>query len=79
MTANDRAALEARRLYTRYVKPLEGDHRGEYAAVAPNGRVVTGSTLLGTVEHAASTLGPDNVVFKVGERAVGKLLCLATR
>ena len=70
---------EANRLYTLYVKPLEREHTGEYAAVTPDGRIVIGPTLLDTVEEAVSTFGPGNVVFKVGERAVGKWLCLAPR
>ncbi len=79
MAANDMDMHEANQLYTRYVKPLEREHTGEYAAVTADGRTVIGSTLLDTVEQAASTLGPDNVVFKVGERTVGKWLCLTTR
>jgi predicted aspartyl protease len=59
---------EANRLYTLYVKPLEREHTGEYAAVTPDGRIVIGPTLLDTVEEAVSTPGPGNVVFKVGER-----------
>jgi hypothetical protein len=79
MAANHTDTQEVNRLYARYVTPLERDHMGEYAAVTADGRMVTGSTLLETVEQAISTLGPDNVVFKGGERAVGKLLCLTTR
>lgn len=70
---------EADRLYTRYVQPLEREHTGEYVAVTPEGRSVIGSTLLNAVEQAAALLGPGNVVFKVGERTVGKWLCLTIR
>lgn len=77
--ANHMDLKEADRLYTRYVEPLEREHAGEYAAVTTDGRIVIGPTLLGTVEEAVSTLGPRNVVFKVGERAVGKWLYLTTR
>lgn len=77
--ANDMDMQEANRLYTLYVKPLEPEHTGEYAAVTPDGRVVMGPTLLDTVEEAVSTLGRGNVVFKVGERTVGKWMCLTTR
>lgn len=69
----------AKQLYTRYVKPLELEHTGEYVAVASDGRIVIGSTLIDTVDQAASSLGPDNVVFEVEDRAVGKWLCLATK
>jgi non-canonical (house-cleaning) NTP pyrophosphatase len=78
-TANDNKVEAANRLYARYVEPLELDHAGEYAAVSPDGKVILGPTLLDVLERAATALGPDNIVFKVGERVVGKWLHLGRR
>lgn len=63
---------EAQRLYDQYVKPLELKHKGEYAAVSPEGQMIIAATLLEAVEKASSTLGPSNFVFKVGQKVVGK-------
>lgn len=68
------SAQEAQQLYDRFVKPHETDHPGEYAAVSFDGRVLFAPTLLSAVEKASSTFGPKNVVFKVGQRVVGKWL-----
>jgi hypothetical protein len=66
------ATVEGFRLYERYGKPLESEHRGEYVAIAPDGRTVLAPTLLEVVQRATTILGPGNHVFKVGERTVGK-------
>ena len=63
----------ADRLYEQYGKPLEDQHRGQYVAIAPDGRFVLAPTLVEAVQRARTTLGLGNFVFKVGERAVGRL------
>ncbi len=73
MLKSDQGQLdEADRLYEQYGKPFEAEHWGEYVAIARDGRVVLAPTLLEAVQQAASVLGSDNHVFKVGERTVGK-------
>jgi hypothetical protein len=66
------STVEGFRLYERYGKPLETEHRGEYVAIAPDGRTVLAPTLLEVVQRATTILGSGNQVFKVGERTVGK-------
>jgi hypothetical protein len=57
-------------LYAQYVKPLEKEHIDEYAAVAPDGRLVLAPTLPDVMERAEQALPPGNFLFKVGEVAV---------
>jgi hypothetical protein len=62
------------RLYERYVKPLELEHRGKYVGVSFQGGTVIGTTLLEALEQASDSFGKGNtIVFKVGERVVGRL------
>jgi hypothetical protein len=72
----DNDAREALRLYEEYAKPLEPQHKGEYVAVSIQGKTVLGTDLLTLVDQAAEELGPGNYIFKIGEIAVGKWLCL---
>jgi hypothetical protein len=60
---------EADRLYEKYVKPLEKDHRGEYMIVSPTGQFLLGTQLYDLVETAERKFGPGNYVFKLGESA----------
>jgi hypothetical protein len=59
-------------LYERYGKPLEAKHRGEFLAVSEDGRTLLGKDLFEVVERAAADFGPENFIFKVGEKSVGK-------
>ena len=43
-------------LYARYGKPLEAQHRGEYAAITEDGRVVTGTDDLKIAERALHSM-----------------------
>ena len=74
LTASSQNETERRydALYEQYGKPLEQDHMGEYLAIAPDGRIVLGSTLLEVAQKASDTLGSGHFLFKVGERSVGK-------
>jgi hypothetical protein len=63
---------ESDALYDRYVKPLEAEHMGEYAAVSATGKTVLASELMDVVDQAVDELGPESSVFRVGERAVGR-------
>ncbi len=72
--ANHSQELDRRfdELYERYGKPLEAKHRGEYLAVSQDGRTLLGDDIAEVVEQAASQFGPENFIFKVGEKSVGK-------
>jgi hypothetical protein len=73
MTA-DQTALkqEADRLYAQYGKPLEAGHRGEYAAIFPDGTTILGTSVLQVAETALHTVGRGSFIFKIGEKALGK-------
>lgn len=63
------------KLYERHGKPLEKTHKGEYLAVSFKGKFFLGNNLYETVKKAADTFGPANsIVFKVGQKFVGKWL-----
>ncbi len=59
-------------LYERYGKLLEAKHRGEFLAVSQDGRTLVGPDLADVVEKAAAEFGPENFIFKVGEKVVGR-------
>jgi hypothetical protein len=59
-------------LYEQYGRPLEQDHRGEYAAISPRGDVVLGRTMHEAAQKAADQFGPGSFLFKVGDREVGR-------
>jgi hypothetical protein len=63
---------ERDQLYERFGKPLEAEHWGQFAAIAPDGRVYLAPTMVEAAEQADSEFGPGVYLFKVGERAVGK-------
>ena len=75
MTERQPPRLEdADRLYDRYVKPLEQEHRGEYAAVSFQGQTILAATFLEALQQASEKLGRGNsIVFNVGGKAIGKL------
>lgn len=65
---------EALRVYERYGKPLEAEHSGEFLAVSEDGETLVGADLLAVSKQATETFGPGNIVFKIGEIAVGRWL-----
>jgi hypothetical protein len=64
---------DADRLYEKYVKPLEKEQRGKYVLVTPDGQTIFTSTLLEAVQKAADIPDPNNFVFKVGDKVVGRI------
>lgn len=63
------------KLYELHGKPLEKTHKGEYLAVSFKGKTILGNNLYEIVKNAAATFGPANsIVFKVGQKFVGKWL-----
>ena len=60
-------------LYERYAKPLEAERRGEYIAVSWDGDTLLGTDLEEVSLSAMQRLGKGGFVFKIGDKAVGKL------
>ena len=72
---NERApgTLDPDRVYETYVKPLEQSHRDEYVLVTPAGQTVLAPTLLAAVREAAKAPDRRNLVFRIGQKAVGTI------
>jgi CubicO group peptidase (beta-lactamase class C family) len=70
----DQSQLLARadQLYEQYAKPLESEHEGEFVAIAKDGRIVLGRSAHEVGRKARDAFGPENFVFKIGPRVVGK-------
>jgi hypothetical protein len=66
-----------RQLYERFGKPLEGDHLGEYVAIAPDGRTILGSRAADVLQRAVETFGSGNfAISQVGHTTLGRWLGL---
>lgn len=63
----------ADRLYNRHAKPLESEHWGKYIAISASGESVMGADIADVRYRSLDRLGRGAFVFKIGERAVGKL------
>jgi hypothetical protein len=61
-------------IYDRYVKPLEDQHIGQYAAVSPKGDLLLAPSFIEAIQQSTQRFGKGNFVFKVGERVVGEIL-----
>lgn len=59
-----RRAEEDERLYGRYGKPLEQDHKGEYVAIGPDGEVILGHDDLAVKQQALARFGSGNYAFR---------------
>ncbi len=68
-----RRLREADDLYDRYGKPLEAAHQGKYIAITGDGRTLVGPSAQDVMRRAVRAFGPGSYVFKLGERAVGRL------
>lgn len=64
---------QADRLYDRYGKPFEKEHRGKYILIYPDGRTIVGNELVEVLQRAEADVGPGGFIFKVGQKAVFKL------
>lgn len=60
-------------LYERYAKPLEPERWGEYIAVSWEGDTLLGTDLEEVSLSAMQRLGEGGFVFRIGDKAVGKL------
>jgi hypothetical protein len=63
---------QADELYEQYAKPLETEHQGEFVAVAKDGRTILGRSAREVGRKAREAFGPENFVFKIGPRVVGR-------
>lgn len=71
VTERDRVA-EGDRLYERYARHLEGEHWGEYVAVARDGRIVVGETAVAVAQEAIDRFGGGSFLFRIGDRVMGR-------
>ena len=60
-------------LYDRYARCLEAEHWGEFVAIATDGRTFLAPTLHEVTFEGPKNLGHGLYIFRIGERAVGKL------
>ncbi len=58
--------------YELFVKRLESDHWGDFAAVRKDGSLVLAPSLLEALEKGELQLGSGIYIYRVGEVAVGK-------
>jgi hypothetical protein len=66
--------MDADKMYAQYVKPLEDQHQGEFIAVSPKGQTLFAPSIAEALLQGSKQFGKGNFIFKVGEKAVGKLL-----
>jgi hypothetical protein len=60
-------------LYKRFGKPLEGEQRGKFVAIAPDGALIIDDDQIRVLERAIRQFGSGNFAFrKIGSRALGK-------
>ena len=73
----DRRRKEDDRLYERYGKPFEKEHRGELVAIGPDGTVLFDEDSDKLFQEAIDRFGSGNFAFtRIGERALGEWLRL---
>lgn len=70
---NETLSNEMDRLYELYGKPYEAEHRGEFLAIAPDGRTLLAETPGEALREAVRRFGSGNFIFKVGEGAIGRV------
>jgi len=65
---------EMEAIYNHYVRPLEGQYWGKFAAVCLDGRVLLGDDREEVANEALRQFGSGNfVMMRVGLKAVGKI------
>ena len=60
-------------LYNRHAKPLESEHWGKYIAISASGETVVGEDIADVRYRSLAQLVRGAFVFKIGDKAVGKL------
>ena len=72
-----RSAIERKRLYKLYGKPLEESHMGEFLAIGFDGQTIMGKDDGKVLRKAVQDLGSGNFVLaRVGQPTFGKWLKL---
>ena len=69
----ERRRIENNRLYERYGKPLESEHWGKFVAISPKGETLLGTDMDEVFLRALDETGRGFFLFKVGEKAAGRL------
>ena len=65
---------EADSLYDRFVRPLERERWGEYAAVSGDGEVIVAGRLTDLLRETEGEDSPDLHIFRIGPRVAGRWL-----
>ena len=66
---------EQRRLYEKYGRPLEKEHKGEFVAISLEGEILLDKRLGELLKQAIDTFGPDNFAMaRVGHDAMAEWL-----
>ena len=72
---SERKLKEQHRLYEKYGKPLEKEHKGEFVAIGLHGHVLLDRRLGDLLKRAIDTFGPDNFAMaRVGHDAMAEWL-----
>ncbi|TSC88326.1 MAG: hypothetical protein G01um10147_231 [Microgenomates group bacterium Gr01-1014_7] len=59
-------------LYSKFGKPLEDKHWGEYVAISKKGETILSSDMIKLLKKAEKLFTSNSFIFKVGERTVYK-------
>ena len=59
-------------LYSKFGKPLEEKHWGEFIAISKDGKTILSSNLIDVLKKAEKSFALQSFIFKVGEKAVYK-------
>lgn len=71
----ERKCEEQRRLYEKYGRPLEKEHKGEFVAISLEGEILLDKRLGELLKQAIDTFGPDNFAMaRVGHDAMAEWL-----
>lgn len=66
-------ARQDEELYQKFANQLEGEHKGEFVAIARDGRVIVEADRIKVLEKALREFGSGNFAFqRVGYRALGR-------
>lgn len=57
-------------LYSKFAKPLEDKHWGEYIAISKEGKTILSSNLIDLLKKAEKSFTSQSFIFKVGAKAV---------
>lgn len=70
-------SIQNRELYSKYGKHLEKTHKGEFAAIGPNGETILGKDATAVLQEAVNKFGSGNFgLNRVGYRTFGQWLKL---